>query len=65
MHDVTEETPGVAEFKFIEVKDEESLSDVLLKQHICVKTQQGNSISLKLNRNHKYFYQLYQQMFVT
>ena len=58
VHDVTK-------FKFIQVKDEESLSDVLLKQHICIKTQQGNSISLKLNGNHKYCYQLYQQMFVT
>lgn len=65
VHDPTEETPGVAEFKFIQVKDKEGLSGVLLKQHICIKTQKGNSISLKLNRNHKYFYQLYQQMFVT
>lgn len=65
VYDPTEETPGVAEFKFIQVKDEEGLLDVLLKQHIYIKTQKGNSIILKLNRNHKYFHQLYQQMFVT
>ena len=63
-HDLTEETPGVAEFKFIQVKDGETLSGVLIKQHICVKSQ-GGSFSLQLNRNHKYFYQLYHQMFVT
>ena len=64
VHDLTEETPGVAEFKFIQVKDGETLSGVLIKQHICVKSQ-GGSFSLQLNRNHKYFYQLYHQMFVT
>ena len=64
VHDLTEETPGVAEFKFIQVKDGETLSGVLIKQHICVKPQ-GGSFSLQLNRNHKYFYQLYHQMFVT
>ena len=66
VHDLTEETPGVAEFKFIQVKDGETLSGVtvLIKQHICVKSQ-GGSFSLQLNKNHKYFYQLYHQMFVT
>ena len=64
VHDLTEETPGVAEFKFIQVKDGETLSGVLIKQHICVKLQ-GVSFSLQLNRNHKYFYHLYHQMFVT
>lgn len=64
VHDLTEETPGVAEFKFIQVKDGETLSGVLIKQHICVKPQ-GGSFTLQLNRNHKYFYQLYHQMFVT
>ena len=64
MHDLTEETPGVAEFTFIQIKDGETLSGVLIKQHICVKLQ-GGSFSLQLNKNHKYFYQLYHQMFVT
>ena len=64
VHDLTEEALGVAEFKFIQVKDGETLSGVLIKQHICVKSQ-GGSFSLQLNRNHKYFYQLYHQMFVT
>ena len=39
VHDLTEETPGVAEFKFIQVKDGETLSGVLIKQHICVITR--------------------------
>ena len=64
VYDLTEETPGVAEFKFIQVKDGETLSEVLIKQNICVKSQ-ASSFSLQLNRNHKYFYQLYHQMFVT
>ena len=45
VHDPTEETPGVAEFKFIQVKDEESILDVLLKQHIRIKTQKGTPCS--------------------
>ena len=64
VHDLTEKTPGVAEFKVIQVKDGETLSGVLIKQHICVKSQ-ASSFSLQLNWNHKYFYQLYHQMFVT
>ena len=64
VHDQTEETPGVAEFKFIQVKDGETLSGILIKQHIYVKSQ-GGSFNVKLNRNHKYFNQLYYQMFVT
>ena len=63
VHDLTEETPGVAEFKFIQVKDGETLLGVLIKQHICVKSQ-GGSFSLQLNKNLKYFYLLYHQMFV-
>ena len=55
VHDLTEEALGVAEFKFIQVKDGETLLGVLIKQHICVKSQ-GVSFSLQFNRNHKYFY---------
>ena len=64
VHDLTEETPGVAEFKFIQINGGETLSGILIKQHICVKSQ-GGSFSLQLNRNHEYFYQLYHQMSVT
>ena len=42
VHYLTEETPGVAEFKSIQVKDGETLSRVLIKQHICVKSQGGS-----------------------
>ena len=34
VHDLTEVAPGVAELKFIQVKDGETLSGILIKQHI-------------------------------
>ena len=37
--DPEETTPGVAEFKYIQVKPDETLTDVLLRQHICLKVQ--------------------------
>ena len=63
--DEEESTPGVAEFKYIQVKPGETLTDVLLKQHICLKVQPNNTVIIQLNKNHKYYFQLYQQMFVT
>ena len=42
-------------------KSGETLEDILLKQHICINRSNG----IALNRNHKYFYQLHQQMFAT
>ena len=48
--------------KYIQVKTGLTLQDVLLKQSICTKDESG---CLILNKNHKYFYQLYQQMFCT
>ena len=61
MYDQSESSPGVVEIKFLQVKAGETLQDILLKQHICVKRSNG----IALNRNHKYFYQLHQQMFAT
>ena len=60
--DPEETTPGVAEFKYIQVKPDETLTDVLLRQHICLKVQHNNA---ELYKNHKYYFQLYQQMSVT
>lgn len=61
MYDQSESSPGVVEMKFLQVKAGETLQDILLKQHICIKRSNG----IALNRNHKYFYQLHQQMFAT
>ena len=61
MYDPSESSPGVVEMKYLQVKEGKVLEDVLLRQHICVKTNNG----LSLNRNHKYFHHLKQQMFVT
>ena len=47
------------------VKPGETLTDVLLKQHICLKVQHHNTVIIQFNKNHKYYFQLYQQMFVT
>ena len=63
--DEEERTPGVVEFKYIQVKPGETLTDVLLKQHICLKGQQNNTVIIQLNKNHKHYFQLYQKMFVT
>lgn len=61
MYDPSESSSGVVEMKYLQVKQEETLQDVLLRQHICLKTSNG----LVLNSNHKYYYQLHQQMFAT
>ena len=61
MYDQSESSPGAVEMKFLQVKSGETLEDILLKQHICIKRSNGRA----LNRNHKYFYQLHQQMFAT
>ena len=63
--DQEESTPGVVELKYIQVKPGETLTDVLLRQHICFKVQHNDTVIIQLNRNHKYYFQLYQQMFVT
>ena len=64
IQDPEEDSPGVAELKFLQVKENEMLADVPLRQHICVKRKEDNCTSLLLNKNHKYYFQLYQQMFV-
>ena len=63
--DPEETTPGAAEFKYRQVKLDETLTDVLLRQHICSKVQHNNAETIQLNKNHKCYFQLYQQMFVT
>ena len=67
--DGEESTPGVVEFIYlfiyIQVKPSETLKDVLLRQHIYLKVQHNNTVIIQLNKNHKYYFQLYHQMFVT
>ena len=64
--DPEETTPGVAEVKYIQGKPDETLTDVLLRQHICLKVQHKNAETIQLNKKkHKYYFQLCQQMFVT
>ena len=63
--DEEESTPGVVEFKYIQVKPGETLTDALLRQRIRLKVQPNNTVIIQLNKNHKYYFQLYQQMFVT
>ena len=60
--DQEEITPGVVEFKYIQVKPGETLTDILLRQH---KVQHKDNEIIQLNQNPKYYLQLYQQMFVT
>ena len=51
--------------KFLVSCPNETLTDVLLRQHICLKVQHNDNEIIQLNKNHKYYLQLYQQMFVT
>ena len=61
IHLPTQSSPGVLEMKYIQVKSEETLKDVLLKQSTCKQ----HETSLILNKNHKYYFQLCHQMFST
>ena len=56
IQDPSEESPGVAEFKYLQVKENETLLDVLLRQNICVKGNKGNYTSLLVNKKHKCFF---------
>ena len=55
------ESSGLLEMKYIQTNDSESLEGALLRKKICV--QAGDVV--KVNANHKYYYQMHQQMFVT
>ena len=52
---------GLLEMKFIQQSETETLEEALMKKRICVATKSN----LELNKNHQYFYQFQQQMFVT
>ena len=49
---------GLVEVKKLHNRDQESLDDTLLRQHIC----KGKSGNLTLNKNHSYYYQVQQQL---
>ena len=57
----TDDINGLVEGKFLQLNENESLEDALVRKAICKKTD----VSVTMNRNHKYFYQVQQQMFVT
>jgi len=56
-----QDAKGLAEVKFVQVREDESFVDSLLRKGICVEN--GNQITL--NTKHQYYFQVQQQMFVT
>ena len=52
---------GLLEMKFIQQSETETLEEALIKKRIC----KAINSNLELNKNHQYFYQVQQQMFVT
>ena len=48
--DQEESTPGVVEFNYIQVKPGENLTDVLLRQHICLRVQHKDNEIIQLNK---------------
>ena len=48
--DQEESTPGVVEFNYIQVKPGETLTDVLLRQHICLRVQHKDNEIIQLNK---------------
>lgn len=55
---------GILEMKFIETSEKESLTEAVLRKHMCVKHKLDNS-GITINRNHKYFYQIQQGMYLS
>jgi hypothetical protein len=56
-----EDSKGLAEVKYVQVKEDESLIDALVRKGVCVKKEN----QLTVNTKHKYHYQIQQQMYVT
>ena len=52
---------GLLEMKFIQQSETETLEEALINKRICIATNSN----LEFNKNHQYFYQVQQQMFVT
>ena len=52
INDPSENQPGALEMKYLKVKPDLTLNDVLIKQSICCDDKEN----LKLNKNHKYFF---------
>ena len=53
---------GLLEMKHIQMDDSESLEHALLRKRMCLKFDGTN---IRINRNHQYFYQIQQAMYVT
>ena len=45
MYDQSQSSLGVLEMKFLWVKSVDTLEDILLKQHICIKRSNGTYIN--------------------
>lgn len=54
---------GLLEMKYVQVNDDENFVEALIRKRICILSSENNS--LKMNTNHKYYYQIHHQMFVT
>ncbi len=52
---------GLVEIKYIQMNDNETLCDALVRKRICTK----NNSEIELNTSHQYYYQIQQQMYVT
>ena len=56
------DSKGLLEVKYIQVHENESLNEALVRKRICV---QGNCSAVNMNKKHQYYFQIQQQMFVT
>ena len=65
MHDpITSNDPnGLLEMKFIDTEENESLNNTITCKNICIQDSKRDTVTL--NRNHKYFYQTQQGMYLS
>lgn len=55
------DTKGLVEIKYVQMNEDESLHDALLRKRVCVIKNKD----IQLNASHQYYNQIQQQMFVT
>mgnify|MGYP000524299259 FL=1 len=49
--------------KFIDTEENESLNNTITRKNICIQDSKRDTVTL--NRNHKYFYQIQQGMYLS
>ena len=54
---------GLLEMKFIDTEENESLNNAMKRKNICIQDSKRDTVTL--NRNHKYFYQIQQGMYLS